>query len=211
MDNTTIYFHQFLETAFDNGNYATDDVIAFVMPLFEEVLSFHEAGLVGAFENEKALFITDNRLDIDESFSHAPSVANSKIATLFAIFQSTHFDVIGKTKMEANVDEGSYKVKNLNVHFNSNETLQYPAFIKGYNCFETTVGHHDAQTDIFCLGLVLGSIALGLDLYEEEDVNYFAEYRSNPVQFNNRIHPAISTLITEMTELDRQKAYTRFI
>ncbi len=205
MDNPTIYFHQFLETAFDNGNYATDDVIAFVMPLFEEVLSFHEAGLVGAFENEKALFITDNRLDIDESFSHTPSAANSKIATLFAIFKSTHFDVVGKTQMEANVDEGSYKVKNLNVHFNSNETLQYPAFIKGYNCFETSVGHHDAQTDIFCLGLVLGSIALGLDLYEEEDVNYFAEYRSNPVQFNNRIHPTISTLITEMTELDRQK------
>ena len=68
METQKIYFHRFLETAFDNGNYATDDVIAFVMPLFEEVLSFHEASLVAPFEKEEALFITDNRLDIDEQF-----------------------------------------------------------------------------------------------------------------------------------------------
>ena len=49
MEITRTSFSKFLETAFDHGNYATDDVIAFVMPLFEEVLSFHEAGLVGTF------------------------------------------------------------------------------------------------------------------------------------------------------------------
>jgi hypothetical protein len=67
MENNKIYYTQFLATAFDNGNYATDDVIAFVMPLFEEVLSFHETNLVAPFENDKALFITDNRIDIDEN------------------------------------------------------------------------------------------------------------------------------------------------
>ncbi len=205
METQRLFFYRFLETAFDNGNYATDDVIAFVMPLFEEVLSFHEAGLVGAFENDDALFITGNRLDIDETFSHPPSSASSRMAALFSDFKSKNFEVVGKTKMEADVEEGSYKLENLQVQFNSSEPLQFPAFIKGYNCFETLLGHHDAQTDIFCLGLVLGSMALGLDLYEEEDVKYFAEYRTNPVQFNQRIHPTISTLITEMTELDRHK------
>ena len=39
MESQKIYFHKFLETAFDNGMYATDDVIAFVMQLFEEVLA----------------------------------------------------------------------------------------------------------------------------------------------------------------------------
>ncbi|MFM2326422.1 MAG: hypothetical protein RIR31_624, partial [Bacteroidota bacterium] len=205
MTNSKQYFHQFLQTAFDNGNYATDDVIAFVMPLFEEVLSFHEANLVAAFEKEEALFLTDNRLDIDEDFAHKAIVAKSKIEELFTSFKSKNFDIVGKSKMEADVDEGTYNVENLNVHFNSNEPILYPAFIKGYNCFEIAVGHHDAQTDIFCLGLVLGSMALGLDLYDEEDVNTFAEYRRNPVQYNQRIHPTISTLIAEMTELDRQK------
>ena len=205
METQKIYFHRFLETAFDNGNYATDDVIAFVMPLFEEVLGFHEADLVAPFEKEETLFITDNRLDIDEGFSKKPAYFKSKVEELFAAFKSKNFDIIGKTKIEADVDEGSYNVENMQVRFNSNEPLQYPAFIKGYNCFETLLGHHDAQTDIFCLGLVLGGMALGLDLYEEDDVEYFAQYRSNPVQFNQRIHPTISTLITEMTELDRHQ------
>ncbi|WP_276502432.1 AAA domain-containing protein [Terrimonas pollutisoli] len=205
METQRIVFHQFLETAFDNGNYATDDVIAFVMPLFEEVLGFHEAGLVAPFEKEHTLFISDNRLDIDEQWAHNPVTAKNKLKELFASFQSKQFDIVGKTKMEADVDEGTYRVENMLVHFNSNETLQYPAFIKGYNCFEVIVGHHDAQTDIFCLGLVLGSMALGLDLNDEEDLKMFVEYRRNPVQYNHRIHPTISSLITEMTELDRHK------
>jgi predicted DNA-binding WGR domain protein/DNA polymerase III delta prime subunit len=205
METQRIYFNRFLETAFDNGNYATDDVIAFVMPLFEEVLGFHEGGLVAPFEKEESLFITDNRLDIDEHWTHAPVAANSNLKELFAAFKSNQFDIVGKSKIETDVDEGSYKVQNQHVHFNANEPLSFPAFIKGYDCFEIAVGHHDAKTDIFCLGLVLGSMALGLDLYDEEDVRMFAEYRRNPVQYNQRIHPTISTLITEMTELDRHK------
>ena len=205
MTDQKIYFHHFLQTAFDNGNYATDDVIAFLLPLFEEVLSFHESNQVAPFEKEEGLFITNNRLDIEEQFAHSPSSAINKLKELFASTQSKQFDIVGKSKMEADVDLGTYTVENLNVHFNINEPLQFPAFIKGYNCFETLMGHHDAQTDIFCLGLTLGSMALGLDLYEEDDLKMFAEYRRNPVQYNHRIHPTISTLITEMTELDRQK------
>lgn len=198
-------FKEFLEDAFDKGQYATDDVIAFVMPLFEEVLSFHENSLVAPFEKEEVLFITDTRLDIDESLASAPRSAHHRVKELFAAYSSHHFEVVGKTKVEADVNEGTYKVENMLVHWNTNLPLEYPAFIPGYNCFETLLGHHDAQTDIFCLGLVLGSMALGLNLYDEEDLKLFAEYRNNPVQYNNRIHPTISTLITEMTALDRSK------
>ncbi len=203
MSETKTYFHQFLETAFDNGNYATDDVIAFVLPLFEEVVNFHEINKVAPFEKETALFITGNRIDIDEMLVLSASSATARLNEL--IVRSTQFDIIGKRKVETDVEEGSYKVDNMQVHFNTNEPLEYPAFIKGYNCFETLVGHHDEKTDIFCLGLVLGSMALGLDLYDEDDVKLFADYRANPVQYNQRIHPTISTLITEMTELDHHK------
>lgn len=106
METQKIYFHRFLETAFDQGMYATDDVIAFVMPLFEEVLSFHEAGQVAPFEREEALFITDNRLDIDEHLAKASSQSKSKLEELFAALRSQHFDIIGKAKMETDVDEG---------------------------------------------------------------------------------------------------------
>lgn len=205
MDSPRITFEQFLETAFDNGNYATDDVIAFVLPLFEEVLSFHEAGLVAPFENDTALFITDNRLDIDENFAHKGSSASQTLDQFFAGYKSGQFEITGKKKIETDVDQGVYKVEDLQVHFNQSEPFVHPAYIRGYSCFEIKLGHHDAQTDIFCLGLVLGSMALGLDLYDEQDLKIFVQSRNNPVQYNPRIHPAISSLVKEMTELDRNR------
>lgn len=46
---------------------------------------------------------------------------------------------------------------------------------------------------------------MGLDLYDEEDLKLFAHHRANPSLYQRRIHPTISGLITEMTELNREK------
>jgi superfamily I DNA and/or RNA helicase/predicted DNA-binding WGR domain protein len=200
-----IYFKQFIETAFENGEYTTDDVIAFIMPLFKEVLSFHEDGKVGPFEKEETLFITDNRLDIDENFAHRPSNSMNKVMSLFEKEKSNFFDIVGNLRVDTNVDEGTQEVQNLHIHLNPSEPFSTPVYLPGYSCFEIILGHHDDQTDIFCLGLILGSMALGLDLYDEEDLKLFVMHRSNPAFYSNRIHPTISTLITEMTELDRSK------
>lgn len=197
-------FRDFLEEAFDQGIYTTDDVISFVMPLFKEVLSFHEAELVAPFEREDALFLTNQKLDIDENFAHKPDL---KIDNVLALFKDQHanFDVVGSMKMEADVDGGRIDVRSLNIHLNRDEALKHAAFLPGYGSYELLQGHHDAQTDIFCLGLVLGSMALGLNLYEEKDLKSFVRHRANPSLGNSRIHPTISKLITEMTELDRRK------
>ena len=49
-------------------------------------------------------------------------------------------------------------------------------------------------------------MALGLDLHDEEDVRTcLPNIALTPFGINPRIHPTISTLITEMTELDRHK------
>ena len=48
-------------------------------------------------------------------------------------------------------------------------------------------------------------MALGLDLYEQDDLVSFAQERSNPAGYNDRIHPTVARLITEMTELDRSR------
>jgi hypothetical protein len=208
MDLQRISYRKFLETAFDNGDYATDDVIAFVVPLFEEVLSFHEVRTVAPFEQEATLFITDNRLDVGEQFAHVPKHGLSKIKALTQKTESKQFDVVGKVKVNADVDDGSYELENLQVHLNDEEAIQYAAYIKGYSSYEILLGHHDELTDIFCLGLILGSMALGLDLYDEEDLKLFAEHRTNPAQYNPRVHATVSTLLTEMTELDRNKRWS---
>lgn len=205
MENTNIPFATFLETAFDSGMYATDDIIAFVLPLFEEVLSFHENNQVAPFENEVHLFVNGAQLDIDERYAHAPTFAVAVIKKLTAKLGSAQFDIIGNKKLSTNVDEGLSDYEDLEINFNDEKVFTAPAFTKGYIGYEIKLGHHDAQTDIFCLGLILGSMALGLNLYEEDDVKAFVQYRRTPVQLNDRIHPTIAALITEMTALDRAK------
>jgi predicted DNA-binding WGR domain protein len=185
MEMSRISFATFLFTAFDKGDYSTDDAIAFVLPLFRKVLGFHEAGLVAPFEKEEALFVrggvagglmgsvgtgvTPGVADIDETLAHAPAGALYRVQTPdpAAAGQPGH------------------------------------AWETGYGCFEQQVGHHDPQTDIFCLGLVLGSIAMGLDLYDKEDLSVFVRNRSNPCYHYSGIHPTLGRLITDMTEPER--------
>lgn len=186
METTRISFETFLLSAFEQGDYSTDDAIAFVLPLFRRVLGLHEAGLVAPFDRDGAFFVTGMprgagmaastamvtgaamedgglALDMDETLAHAPSEALYRI----------------------DAGEADY--------------------IRGYRCFEELFDHHDPLTDIFCLGLVVGSMALGLDLHDPDDLAEFVRIRTNPLQYRPRIHPTLSRLITEMTELDRNR------
>ncbi|MEI6947540.1 WGR domain-containing protein [Paraflavisolibacter sp. H34] len=201
-----IAFRQFLASAFEQGTYTTDDVIAFVLPLFKEVLSFHEEGRVAPFEQEDALFLTEGRLDIDENKAHQPAHASAALQALFPNKSSSgRFEIVGSLKLDTDVDEGSSSLEDLQLQFHPSATISRPVYLPGYGCYELVLGHHDDQTDIFCLGLVLAGMALGLDLYDEDDLKLFVSYRTKPVGYNSKIHPTLSTLITEMTELDRSK------
>ncbi|GGB11180.1 AAA domain-containing protein [Puia dinghuensis] len=205
MESNRISFASFLSTAFDKGDYSTDDTIAFVLPLFREVLSFHEAGLVAPFEKEEALFVNSDLLDIDENLAHAPTSALHRVEALFPRVQSRHFEVVGKWHIKADTGEGTTETGNLAIHTDAHEPLRHAAYLPGYRCFEHLVGHHDPQTDIFCLGLILASMAMGLDLYDAEDLHQLLRVRTNPSQQYPRIHPTLGRLITEMTELDRSR------
>ena len=168
-----ISFEAFLLTAFDQGDYSTDDAIAFVLPLFRKVLRLHEAGLVAAFERADGLFTKEGILDIDETSAHAPAEALYRVLALFPA--------------------------------DGKQPLPRPAYLPGYDSFELTLGHHDPLTDILSLGLILGSIAMGRDLYDPEDLPRFVQARTHPSFHHPRIHPTVGRLITEMTELDRSR------
>jgi predicted DNA-binding WGR domain protein/DNA polymerase III delta prime subunit len=180
MSTNRIDLSIFLEDAFAQGDYSTDDVIAFVLPLFLEVSGLHEAGLVAPFGKAGVLSLRDKALQIDLQAAHPPSYAPDRVAALFPQAATGNFDIIS-----GDMGERQY--------------------LPGYQCFEQGLGHHDPQTDIFCLGLVLGSIALSLNLYHPEDLEIFIRVRSNPSQHSPRLHPTIGRLITEMTELDRRR------
>jgi len=205
METNRIPFTTFLQTAFDRGDYSTDDSIAFVLPLFREVLGFHESGLVGPFERENALFLTDRVLDIDETAAHTPVQALHRVQALFPRNQSRSIDVVDTIRLRTDAGNDTMSSETLQIHTDLREPLLHPAYLPGYRCFEQLVGHHDPQTDIFCLGLILGGMAMGLDLYDADDLRSFVHRRTKPSQHYPRIHPSLGRLITEMTELDRSR------
>lgn len=185
------------------GPCATDEVIEFVLPLFEEVLSFHENSQVGSFEKSETIFLTNGRLDIDENFTHSPASNLPAVRKLLEYQQIHGYTITERVLVDDDISNGQRAVVNLQVQTALNEPLIHPVYLPGYQCYEMKEGHHDAQTDIFCLGLILGSVVMGLDLYDAEDLNRFVAYRSQPAGLNPRMHPTICGLITEMTELDR--------
>ncbi|HEV2481849.1 MAG TPA: DUF4011 domain-containing protein, partial [Puia sp.] len=161
-------------------HYSTDDTIAFVLPLFKLVSGIHETGFVAPFEREDALFTTGGVLDIDSSLARPPQLALYRVQALFP-----------------RSDAGPLQITN------PQGPAGLAAYLPGYRCFEMDLGHHDQQTDIFCLGLLLASTALDLDLHKADDLQLFIRARTNPSEHNPRIHPTLSRLITETTELDR--------
>ncbi len=201
--NTT--FQQYLQSAFTTGSWSTDEVIEFVLPLFEEVLSFHENNQVGSFEKPDTIFLTNGRLDIDENFTHYSATDLPALQKLLEYEQVNGYTITEKILIDDDVTKSRAAIINLQVQVNPNEQLTHPVYLPGYQCYEIRAGHHDAQTDIFCLGLILGSAVMGLDLYDTEDLNQFAAYRNQPAGLNFRMHPTICGLVTEMTELNRSQ------
>ena len=196
-------FQQYLQSAFTSGSWSTDEVIEFVLPLFEEVLSFHENNQVGSFAKPDSIFLSNGRLDIDETFTLKPTTNFEALKRLFD-FQSIHgYRVTERVLVDEDLSKSKQTIVNLHVQTDKNQELTHPVYLPGYQCYEMLVGHHDTQTDIFCLGLILGSAVMGLDLYDPEDLNQFAVYRNQPAGLNARIHPTVCALVTEMTELDR--------
>jgi superfamily I DNA and/or RNA helicase/predicted DNA-binding WGR domain protein len=202
MDTATT-FQQYLQSAFTSGPWSTDEVIEFVLPLFEEVLSFHENNQVGSFQQSDTIFLTNGRLDIDENFTHAPFSNLPAIQKLLDYQRINGYTITERVLVDEDITQNKSAVVNLQVKANKNEALTHPVYLPGYQCYELKEGHHDAQTDIFCLGLILGSVVMGLDLYDVDDLNQFAVYRNQPAGLNPRMHPTLCALVTEMTELDR--------
>ncbi|QEH42402.1 AAA domain-containing protein [Chitinophaga sp. XS-30] len=188
---------QFLQTAFQHGAYTTDDIIATVLPLFNTVQSIHDAGMVAPFDHDDIIQAQGRTLTIDTAIAHPGQEAQDKLDALTGS-QHPHFRVVDKVKVLAD-DNGSFS---LLVHKDLQQPLRHAAYIPGYRSYEMLLGHHDEQTDIFCLGLVLASVAFGLDLRTPEGLDAFVAQRAHPLRFA-RIHPAVGTLITEMTALHR--------
>ena len=87
-------------------------------------------------------------------------------------------DIVGEQRRETNLDGYQRKVTNLDTA-EADAEITRPVYLPGYMTWEHAIGHHDALTDIFSLGLLLASLACGLDFTDADDLEMFASARGN--------------------------------
>jgi uncharacterized protein YdeI (YjbR/CyaY-like superfamily) len=197
-------FIDFLEKGIAAGGFSNDDIVEIILPLLEEVYTFHLENKVAPLHNLGTLLITHEKLDIDEQYIREPSI-NMRALSSLKTRSGNALDITDEYK-EVNDAGAFYPEHNtLQLLKEDEAVIERPVFLKGYRSYEIELGHHDALTDIFVLGLILGSLATNSNLGELEYLEAFVSNRKSLQILNSKIHPAIANVVTEMTQPDRAK------
>jgi hypothetical protein len=178
----------------------TDDLVAAVLPLFEQVRGQHEQGHVAPLDGVDALRLHEEReLWFDAANARLPRSETEALARI----DQPRYDGIDVTgELDVREAEDRKEVCNRRIA-QRGQMPDRPLYYLDYTSWEIVAGHHDALTDIFALGMILGSLALRLDFTKRGDLERFLACRRNVHAVNPRIHPVVSRLIAHMTELRR--------
>ncbi|WP_241027261.1 AAA domain-containing protein [Variovorax sp. RKNM96] len=206
MNATVAPLLQLLDTADTHGGLQTDDVLSLVLPLLREVSALHEQGKVAALGSAFAYRVDDTpALVLVQPEGAEPRQNREAIAPLEAPAASV-LRVVGEHRVTLDADEG-VSVENLALMADAapDALPTRPVYLPGYTAWELRFAHHDALTDILCLGQVLASLSCGLDFNDGEELARFVAGRGNLFALNRRLHPVVAAVIGEMTALDRHE------
>ena len=198
-------FLALLHAALEHGGFETDDALRVFLPLCRQTQAAHEAGTVAPLRGVDALEVgADGTLGFDPARAEAPRQQRAEVERVQQPTVSGALHVAGRSRVTTDVDAGSVTRANLDVAAPDAEITR-PVYLPGYVSWEHRLEHHDALTDIFSLGMLLASLACGLDFSDPEDLGLFAVHRGNLFALHARLHPVLAAVIVEMTELDRHR------
>lgn len=197
-------FLEFLEAGVAKGGFETDDVLAALLPLMRQVLATHEAGLVAPLDGIKDLTVTaTGHLMFAPAKVNSPEKNPAKVESLQASVGSA-VEVVAESRRVADVDQSTLAVSDQRVG-DAEAGVTKPVYLPGYRCWEHVIGHHDELTDIFSLGQLLASVALGLDFTDASELELFTVNRTNLFALNSRLNPVLASTIVQMTERNRHQ------
>src|SRR5882672_6896643 len=197
-------FLKLLETGVRKGGFETDDVLAALLPLMKQVLAAHEAGLVVPLNGIQDLLIAEQgHLMFAPEKVSSPEKNTAKVEALQSPV-SRVVEVVAESRHTTDVDESSLTVSDLGVGTTGGEITK-PVFLPDYQSWEHALNHHDELTDIFSLGMLLASVACGLDFTDAGELETFTVNRTNLFGVNRRPNPVVVSVIVQMTELNRHK------
>ena len=171
-------FSTFLEQGQARGGFEVNDALAAVLPLMREVQAIHDLGKVAPLRGLSAITIHEDRaLGLTSHEGIDPKSNAARVYELLAPL-GHGVQVIGEHRRESDDEHFGTRVTNLDVG-NPGDEVTRPLYLPGHIAWEHEIGHHDALTDIHSLGLLLASLACGLDFTDREDLERFANARSN--------------------------------
>lgn len=171
-----------------------EDLSAWCLPLLEQAARLHEQHRAAPLQGIAAVQFSHGQFWFDEG-SAAP-VRRHDAALLKADPPARGVLIAGRQQTG---DAGHF---NLQVQAHD-AAVTAPCYRSGYLAWEHALDHHDPLSDIFVLGLVLASCALGKDLSSVENLREFADHRENLLALNPQLHPVFARVIAQMTDLSR--------
>ncbi len=175
----------------------SDDVVGAVRALLEDVREAHERGDVANLDRVDLLVPNAaGELRLGACPVGQPAL-NARQLEAIQRPQSQAVEIV----RQFGVDEagGQIAVSDRSIA-EPGQMPSTPMFYRNYGSWERAVGHHDALTDIFHLGLVMASFATGLDFRDAAQFQTFVQNRSNLIKLNPRLHAVLARAISDMTE-----------
>lgn len=200
-----LLFSDFVFDGIERGGFETDDALAAVLPLMEQTRKVHLAGQVAPLKGTDLVFATSGHLWFENASASAASCAPGKLSRI-SRQKSRTFDVVDSHDYTTDLDEGdSRQGANLLVAEYAEQEVDHPVYFTRHMSWEHAAGHHDQLTDIYSLGMILASVALGLDFADKEQLTSFVELREQVHLLNQRLHPSVAAMIMRMTSLSRHE------
>lgn len=196
-------FRDHLDEVCRAGGMAADVLVQGLLPLFRQVLQQHEAGRVAPLEGLADLKVMEGRIFFESGKARPPRTATARLGSVDAP-PSRALDIVGELRRTLDLPSGEGEVRDLRIG-RREDPVERPVFLPGYVSWEHLVDHHDPLTDIYILGLLTASLALGLDLDRPEDLERFVRNRDNLFTLRPDLNPVIGRVIVGATEVSRRR------
>ncbi|MEN3950512.1 AAA domain-containing protein [Iodidimonas sp. SYSU 1G8] len=190
-------------TAAHGGVLPVQDLLHLFAPLMRAVVILHENGRVAALAPDDIVEQADGSLALAKPGGLEPRFNDEKLRDIQPHAESA-LKIVGEYRVTTGAGRGSM-VEDLDAEISGDGAVTKPIYLRAYACWEQRIGHHDELTDVFCLGLLLASLACGLDFEDEDDVARFSANRGNLFALNRSLHPVVASLVVEMTMLNRHE------
>ncbi len=204
-DATARTLRQLIE-AQDGAALSTDDVLVLLLPLFNEVAALHAQGRVAALDPDNVVVGGDGVLGLRRAEGQPPRMDISAIHKVQP-HPASGLNIVGELE-RGRTEENGIETSNLEVQLDLAAPITRPVHLPGPGSWELLAGHHDEISDVYMLGMLLASLACGLDFRDEQDLQQFADARRNLFLLHDRLHPIVAAVIVEMTEVNRHQRAT---